>query len=173
MRLLEASSDDEVKAAVQRVLSAHMRDVDVPVPSTVVRSSWHSNRYIAGAYSYYSHRMDVEGVDYEHIARPIPQQRADGRVGRMFFASHQCSPAYRRFLWSSSPVKPLTPVNFKRLTAPSTVVDAPRRSCTLRTKAPDVRRANLDCCGITSTKLSSNHSRRFTSVFFSEAGHLA
>lgn len=59
---------------------------DIPKPRRVLRSSWGSNQYFRGSYSYA--RVGSSGGDFERLATPLPDAnstKAPVTVTRLFF----------------------------------------------------------------------------------------
>ncbi|CAN7990213.1 unnamed protein product, partial [Ixodes hexagonus] len=70
-KFMETLSDDEVRVGCHRVLRQVLGKPDLPEPSYMERSMWHSDPFSVGSYSYISVACDTTGSLPRDLAEPI------------------------------------------------------------------------------------------------------
>ncbi|CAL8272594.1 unnamed protein product [Gadus morhua 'NCC'] len=68
--LMERYDDDTVAETCTELLRRFTGNPDIPKPRRILRSSWGSNPYIRGSYSFT--RVGSSGGDFERLATPLP-----------------------------------------------------------------------------------------------------
>lgn len=66
--MMEQASEDEIKCAIKTVLQKYL-GVEVPVPRNIIKTTWHSNPYFRGSYSYVKVGASVR--DIQILAEPV------------------------------------------------------------------------------------------------------
>ncbi|XP_077426335.1 spermine oxidase [Vanacampus margaritifer] len=67
---MERSDDETVAETCTELLRRFTGNPDIPKPRRILRSSWGSNQYFRGSYSYT--RVGSSGGDFERLAMPLP-----------------------------------------------------------------------------------------------------
>lgn len=68
--LMEGQDDEAVAETCTELLRRFTGNPDIPKPRRILRSSWGSNPYIRGSYSFT--RVGSSGGDFEKLAAPLP-----------------------------------------------------------------------------------------------------
>uniref|UniRef100_A0A1B6L922 Amine oxidase domain-containing protein n=1 Tax=Graphocephala atropunctata TaxID=36148 RepID=A0A1B6L922_9HEMI len=71
---MEELSDSQVSFDCTQVIRRFMDDPHIPLPSTIFRSKWHSNKFVRGGYSHTTAECDRAGCGPETLAQPISSQ---------------------------------------------------------------------------------------------------
>ncbi|XP_041032491.1 peroxisomal N(1)-acetyl-spermine/spermidine oxidase [Carcharodon carcharias] len=81
---MESLSDSEVKNCLTQVIRRFTGNPSIPLPKSIIRSKWYSDRYTKGSYSYTA--VGSSGDDIDVIAQPLPLTSTKAQPLQVLFA---------------------------------------------------------------------------------------
>ena len=68
---MEQLSDEVISNEMTKMLRRLLDNEDVPEPSNIIRTDWHSNPYVLGSYTFIHRNSRSARNDVENLAAPI------------------------------------------------------------------------------------------------------
>lgn len=87
-KYMETLHDDVVIDCVTSRLQQYLKRTDIPKPTTIIRTTWHSNPYARGSYS--NIPVNASSQDPNNLSQPVPSHENP----RLLFAGEATSPRY-------------------------------------------------------------------------------
>ncbi|KAJ9592067.1 hypothetical protein L9F63_001406, partial [Diploptera punctata] len=72
--LVEELTEEEVGEHCTTLLRQFTRNKNIPLPTRVIRSEWHKNKYVQGGYSHSTEKCDVSSAGPSDLIQPVYSQ---------------------------------------------------------------------------------------------------